>query len=336
MAKLYVCLLADTEDNHPSYMPGWAKFGTDYDVKNVVPRFEWLNHFDELIDLFEKRRFLVTWFLRTDLCLRNKALNRFLPYLKKLKNFGIHIHTLEWDGKIWRQAIDKKSQVKIVNESIKIFTKTIGTAPRFSRMGWNAMSSEIMQELERNKIILDCTAVPGYSSSGFFGKRDNILDWKDSPRKLYNPSYGNYKKQGDMKILELPISSKEQSHIMYNDFFSRIYDYIPRRLSNAFLPTVISLANRMKIHTHSNFMISPNWNAESTFGIIDSLVKSVREGNDEILAGYFHPCDILDPKTGKMNRPYLDKINRVLDHLEDLDIDIVPCSAYDATRRARI
>ena len=72
-AKLYVCFFADTEDNHPNYLPGWEKLGTNYDVKNVIPRFEWIKYFDNLISLFEKNNFQVTWFLRVDECIKDAA-----------------------------------------------------------------------------------------------------------------------------------------------------------------------------------------------------------------------------------------------------------------------
>ena len=139
MPKIYVCLCADTEDNHPRYMPGWKKYGTNYDIKSVRPRFDWVRHWDAMLDLFSEAGFPVTWFERVDLCLEDKALKAFKPYQKRIlglgHEIGIHIHNLIWDGHIWRQNLKPREDAKIVKESFRIFRKATGIWPVSSRMG---------------------------------------------------------------------------------------------------------------------------------------------------------------------------------------------------------
>lgn len=331
-AKLYVCFLADTEDNHPNYLPGWEKYGTNYDLKKVNPRFEWIDYFDNLITLFKKNNFLVTWFLRVDECIKELALKKFKPYLSRLDLIGIHIHTLEWDGKIWRQSRNKNIQRRIVKNSIGIFRDSLGFSPIVSRMGWNAMTNEIMAELQENKIFLDCTAVPGYHSKGFFNGRDNIIDWSGAPRIIYHPSKKDYMQKGKMKILEMPISTVNGSHIIYNDFFSSAYGLIPKQASKLLMPYAVLAINKLRLRSHSAFNISPNWDAESLYDIIDSKINSVAKGSDELLAGYFHPSDIFNPKTGKINRDYEKKLQKIFDRLKNSGVEIKPCTALQAAR----
>ncbi|MFH2021424.1 MAG: hypothetical protein ABIJ34_08490 [archaeon] len=316
MPKLYVCLLADTEDSHPNYVPGWEKYGTDYDKKIVFPRFEWINYWDELLALFKKYNFSVTWFFRADKCINGAALDEFKPFVPKLKDheIGIHIHTLKFHNNVWGQTTDPVEEARIIRESIALFKKKMGFLPKSSRMGWNAMSNAIMASLQKEGIKYDCSAVPDYYSEGFYNKRDNIIDWRECPRVPYHPSAADYKQKGDMNIVEIPVSTNGKKGFIYNNKVTKIANIIPQSIRNSLLPVAGKMLEKMGCTMHSNFVISSSWNINGALKIVTSPTNK-----DTLLVGYFHPCEILDTKSGKHNLSYFSKIEELLKHLVKLN-----------------
>ncbi|MBD3204507.1 hypothetical protein GF327_09530, partial [Candidatus Woesearchaeota archaeon] len=135
--KLNLILCADTEDNHPNYLPSWKKYGSNYDKNPPEFRFGWTRYWDDLNKLFDEFNVKISWFVRVDTCIKDEFIRKFKKKILKLKKdgheIGIHIHTLTWDGKIWRQSMDPNEQEIIVKKSVKIFEKTLGFPPKVSR-----------------------------------------------------------------------------------------------------------------------------------------------------------------------------------------------------------
>jgi hypothetical protein len=345
---LYVVFNADTEDNHPNYMPNWKDYGSNYDVNPPRFKWEWTEYWDELIALFRKYKFPVTWHMRVDSsCIKDELLGRFKQKILQLRNqgdeIGIHIHTLEWDGNIWKQILDSKKEEEIVKKSIELFRNVLGFYPKSSRMGWNTMSNSIMKSLEEGGILYDCSAVPYYYNQGMFGYRNNILDWEGVNGKPYNPSYQDYKKIGNMRIIECPISSlgKERKIFSYHHHLK-----IPKRLDGMlfnFTSKFISLKLTEKfvkafdISPHTTFTISPYWSISTIRKIVDRYVKIAQIEGVAILNGYFHPCDIFNPKNSKVgiNEEFKQKIEMILEYItmqEKKGVKVIPKTISGAVK----
>ena len=63
----------------------------------------------------------------------------------------------------------------------------------------------------------------------------------------------------------------------------------------------INTINYFDLNAHSNFVISPHWKIR---GIKKLISHHANNGGTQLLIGYFHPSDILDPATGKINEDY--------------------------------
>ena len=60
MSEIWVIFCSDTEDNQPNYVPGWSRYGSDYDQNPAIIRLEWTQFWNDLIALFEKRSIPIT------------------------------------------------------------------------------------------------------------------------------------------------------------------------------------------------------------------------------------------------------------------------------------
>jgi hypothetical protein len=232
---------------------------------------------------------------------------------------GIHIHTFFWDSELskWVQTKDPTLESKIVRVSLDMFENKLGYVPLSVRMGWLTMSNEIMRTLDERGLLVDSSAIPGMFSSGKFGKRDNIYDWGRAPRSPYNPRYDDYQSPGNMRILEIPISTQEASR---SNNFTRLVNRFSGMKS---LVKLLPLARRLNLTPNPFFQISPWWSLTGNSRIIKEYYEKAKRDGMAFLVGSFHPCDILDPMTGKKNlifERYLTKIIEEISSLSGIDV----------------
>ena len=324
MGRLYVTICADTEDNHPNYVPGWSVLGSNYDVNPAIIRFDWSKFWDILLEIFRRNRVQITWLFRVDdgpmkdLMLK-KFETRIFDLESKGDEIGIHIHTWEWDSKsnIWRQTKDHNKEYEIVKRSIKTFKRCLGFSPLSSRIGWNAMSNEIMRALEEEGILVDATCVPGYKSDGMYSSRDNIVDWSRAGESLYHPNRNDYQLPGGMKLLEIPISSipGEKRMLFKGSSLDKLINSRLHTIMKPLLPFVSTLFESLHIPAHNVFYVSPSWSTSIIKRIIDLYVDKAKANQDSFLVGIFHPSDILEPKKGTVNKNFADKVEEIMKYI---------------------
>jgi len=319
LPQLWVAFASDTEDSHPTYVPGWHRRGSNYDVNPAKLKCDWSRYWCDLSECFKSQGVPVTWLIRVDDGpMRDFMLDRFRNEILELKSngdeVGIHIHSWVWNSKSskWVQTKDSKCETKIVHRSLDIFKIKLGFAPLSIRMGWNAMSNEIMRTLDANGLLVDSSAVPKAFCSGKFGNRDNIMDWSRTPNIPYHPSYDDYQSPGDMKILEIPISTLEagKSHA-----FARLVNRFSGIKSSISLVKLLPIARRLDLNPNSCFYISPSWSLSGVLKIVKAYHKKAYENGKAFLVGYFHACDILDPRTGEKNYLFERYLSRIVEEI---------------------
>jgi hypothetical protein len=179
-------------------------------------------------------------------------------------------------------------------------------------MGWNTMSNAIMRALDANGLIADATAIPQSSSPGKFDKRDNIYDWSRVPSTQYHPSPNDYQSAGNMKILEIPISSLPlKKPTMLSTLVNKLS-------GTSSLVKLLPIARRLNLTPHHHFYITPWWPPSIYSKIINAYGDKTREKGVGFLIGTFHPNDILDPKTGKENLVFKKCISQVIKEISSL------------------
>jgi hypothetical protein len=227
---------------------------------------------------------------------------------------GIHIHTFSWDPESskWVQTTNPAYETKIVLNSLAMFRRNLGFDPVSVRMGWNTMSNAIMRTLDANGLLVDASAIPGTFSSGKFGKRDNIYDWSRVPEVPYHPSYEDYQSPGNMKILEIPISTQKSVK-------AKLYGAIINRISGmkggSSLVNLLPLSYKLEINPNAGFYISPWWSLSTNMKIIRAYCTKAREEGTACLVGSFHACDIFDPRTGRKNVVFERYLSRVVEEI---------------------
>jgi len=325
--KLHVVFACDTEDNHPSYVPGWRSRGSNYDSNPSRLEWSWTRYWHDLSELFRRRGVPITWLIRVDNgpmwdCMLSLFRDEILGLKSVGDEIGIHIHTYVWRSKLskWVQTIDRKNEVEIVTRSIEMFERGLGFVPCSVRMGWNTMSNEIMRTLDSRGLLVDASAIPGTYCLGKFGNRDNIYDWSKASREPYHPRSNDYQRPGNMKILEMPISTCDTDR-------STIMTGLINRLSavkgSSALLSILPLVRRFDVNPNAGFYISPWWSLSVSKRIIRTYCKKACKDGVAYLIGFFHPCDIIDPKTGKKNALLEKCISTTIKEIQDLsNIDV--------------
>jgi len=318
--QLFVAFACDTEDNHPNYVPGWTKFGSNYELNPAILNWSWTQYWHDLSQLFVDHGAPVTWLIRVD---DGPVYDTMLTLSKKkileLKSIGdeigIHIHTWYWNSNLskWVQTINPAEEVKIVLDSLEMFKRHLGFAPQSARMGWTAMSNEIMRTLNSKGIIAEASANPGVISSGKFGNRDNIFDWSRAPATPYHPSVNDYQVPGNMTILEMPISSLSSKK---RSFFGKL---VGKLSGEKLLFKLVDVASLLNFTPHRSLYITPWWSSSVYYKIIKKYGNRTREEGTSLLIGTFHPCDILNPKTGTKNLIFAKCISNILEAILSLD-----------------
>lgn len=323
MGRLFVIFCADTEDNPPNYVPGWSVLGSDYDVNPAIIRFDWTKFWDALITIFRKNGVPITWFFRVDDGpMKDLMLKRFEARISSLisggDEIGVHIHTWVWDpiNHIWRQTRNHNKEYEITKSSIKIFRRCL-SPPLSSRMGWSAMSNEIMWALEEEGVVVDASCEPGYKSDGMYDGRDNIVDWSKAGEDLYHPNKSNYQLPGRIKLLEVPISSisEEKRMLFKGSYLDRVINSRLHFLVKPMLPFVSKFFKSFHLFAHNIFYISPSWSTSIIKRIIDSYVDKAKADQDSFLVGFFHPSDILEPRKDALNKNFAAKVNGIIRYI---------------------
>jgi len=237
--------------------------------------------------------------------------NEILELKSSRDEVGIHIHTFVWNHVLskWVQTEYSKREAEIVLRSLDMFQGKLGFRPLSVRMGWNAMSNEIIRTLNANDLLVDSSAIPGTFCPGKFDKRDNIYDWSRAPHVPYHPNHDDYQSSGNLKILEIPISTLDAEK-------SKISADLVNRLSGIKgLVRLVPLAKRLGLNPHHSFYISPWWSSSIYSKIIKAYRKKALVNGIAFLVASFHACDILDPKTGNKNIIFEQYLLRIIEQL---------------------
>lgn len=332
MSKLHVAITCDTEDNHPSYVPGWRSCGSNYDSNPARLEWSWTRYWQDLSELFRRKDVPITWLVRVDDGpMWDRMPSLFRDEILGLRSIGdeigIHIHTYVWSSKLskWTQTIERKKEVRIVTRSIEMFERSLGFPPSSVRMGWNTMSNEIMKVLDAKGLLVDASAIPGTYCPGKFGNRDNFYDWSGAFREPYHPSFDDYKSAGNMKILEMPISTCDIDRSNLATIINRLSAV---RGSSALL-TMLPLVRMFNFSPNTGFYISPWWSLSTCKRIIRAYCKKACKDGVANLVGFFHPCDIIDPVSGKRNALLEKFISTVIDEIRkhrDIEVDFMTLS----------
>jgi hypothetical protein len=165
-----------------------------------------------------------TWFLRADDQVRqvHGAYAWFVeahePMLRSLEQsgdeLGWHPHFWRYEAAAdrWFQEIDDIGwQLDMLRQAHRHFAPRLPQGLHSVRMGWGYQNDRTCETLEELGIAVDASSLPGFHT--VVGEqrldRENLFDWRDSPRVPYRPSQADYRRpprgqERPRRLLEIP------------------------------------------------------------------------------------------------------------------------------------
>ena len=167
------------------------------DVENDLnaQTFESISRMNAILSIFDKYKIKASLYVTGDI------LKRFPDEVKKWsKKHEISMHALVHEPLFKFNSETRKNHI---NEFLKLYEKVLGKGKKPA--GYRAVQHTIDQQqmllLNASGFLYDSSVVPAYipfrKYVGYKGK---------APQVPYNPSATNYKKKGNLKIVELPVT----------------------------------------------------------------------------------------------------------------------------------
>ncbi|GJM43387.1 MAG: hypothetical protein DHS20C21_02290 [Gemmatimonadota bacterium] len=230
------------------------------------------------------------------------VLVRFSDLWKHLSDAGDEIgwHPHFWrlakDGSTWFHEVDDEDfQTRMLEESFAAFEADLGFAPTSVRMGWDYHNNRSMQTLARLGVHIDLSALPFQSFAGSYNDRGasfaGCFDWSTSGSLPYRPSRLDYRipaVSDEISIMELPQNLLQSSFSAFlSEARGAVRDRSPRRLIRALGPNRIVASTTVKA-------CSPPF-------LFRSMVRDVLRREEDWIATYFHPDELLARKGSLIN-----------------------------------
>ena len=243
MMRVLVALSFDTEliyqyTRKPSISPNYITMLNKLMSKSFRKRYEGV---------------LYNWFLQADASV--KAATGDVAFLFKKwedlwKNceesgdeIGLHFHTLVHD-EIWRQSADIGEYGAHLEEAFNEVNH-LGYKINSTRTGYNYGSAELLRGYEKLGIKVDGSCTPGCFSKGVHMTEDytrrrfsrltthdlkggfmGAMDWRGAPEHPYNPDHEVHTENGDMELLELPVTALDGVQFNFHAFPSVMAKHI--------------------------------------------------------------------------------------------------------------
>ena len=206
--------MAFTVDIDPDY------YDSSFGWSNVVPSMEWRGVTEGIPRLRERlsshpifEGVKITWFIRVDDQIRDVHGDEgylldthgvlWEEAVSRGDELGLHVHLYHQQNGQWVQDHDAGRIEDQLGRAHAAMTSR-GFSPASCRIGDAFHSNTTMKSLEKLRLKVDSTAMPGRV------RKDDArtLDWEPTPNHPYKPSQQDYRVPGtsDWNILEVPMS----------------------------------------------------------------------------------------------------------------------------------
>lgn len=153
--------------------------------------FGGVKNLNNILDVLRKHRVLATLFVT------GKVLEKYNNLVREwAEDFEIGCHNYQHKRLDGIDLVERERQIK---RFVKCFQTIFGRNPNGFRAPMNIIDNEQFKILNRYNFLYDSSVVPRHiilhKYEGYKGR---------APKKPYFPSINNYKKRGELKILEIP------------------------------------------------------------------------------------------------------------------------------------
>lgn len=158
----------------------------------------------KILDEFDLFGVKADFFTTADICLKfPDTLNQIIA---SGHSIGCHSfdHSISYFG---RENFEK--QLNDISRATDVLKKTLGKPPTSFRAPNFSINGDTIKALERLGYMIDSSILPGRKIKKL--KVFTILDYTNSPTKIYTPSYTDASVYGKSKILEVPLTENPLS-----------------------------------------------------------------------------------------------------------------------------
>lgn len=173
----------------------FASIDVEQDFGKEERNFKGVENLHKILDIFKSHRIPATLFVTGESLKNHRNL-----FLKWQANCEIACHAFThrfWNG------LDKEEREKEIENYLSLYQEVFGENPRGFRAPSHLIDNDGILLLQKKWFLYDSSVVPHYPPfkkyRGFKGK---------APLSPYYPSLLNYRRKGDMSILEIPVSGQ--------------------------------------------------------------------------------------------------------------------------------
>ena len=155
--------------------------------------FEGVENLDRIFNIFKKHDLSATLFISG---------NVFERYENRIKNWAesYEVASHSFSHRFWNNLTSEQRQ-KELDKSIGLYKRIFNKSPKGFRAPSHVIDNSGLKLLEEKGFLYDSSVVPHYpflkNYRGYKGK---------APLIPYFPNFQDYKKKGEMRILEIPVS----------------------------------------------------------------------------------------------------------------------------------
>jgi hypothetical protein len=236
--------------------------------------------------------FKSTFFLRADDQIKsiyNEHSHVFLKFHDDISEIfctGWHPHLLRWSGHTgnWQQEYRDYQWISQSLANTYEDLQSQGFNVLFSKMGWCFHSNTSMKTLSELGIEADFSALPGAKAPGRLIDGRSLqdrYDWSRTKPLPYHPDERDYQSAGDLRILEIPLTTYELSGIGEFLYTLKLALSSYRRLDFSYSPSFRRTAP----------LILPDL---ARIQDLKSFCEKLILRNRDYIAIYLHPNELLD------------------------------------------
>lgn len=308
MSEIICCVTLDVE----------ADRDTNYCLRNPWTFNNVLHAIPNLLEpLFLQNNIKPTYFVGPEVLVQRECI-KTLSSIRSGAEIGAHLHpefisdnlhVINPGVKTSRFLGDESEEVlrRKIEWLTHLFIGALGYTPQSFRGGRFAINTTVLSILQELGYIIDSSVTPGLYWRG----TDRTLNYIDAPEQPYFPSSSDITKPGEMKMLEIPISTWRSSNRNKSlAKFAANINVVPRFIW-PFLDCAVAY------FTSQVYWLRPTANSKS---MMQTLVKEWIERHSKSKIIYavimFHPMELIPGASPYAKTP--EEVNAIMLNLNEL------------------
>ncbi len=192
--------------------------------------FQGIESFDQILDIFKRVDVKATFFTT------GKVLEKYGERFKQLANQSFEIAGHSYSHIFWNKLTEKERE-QDTDKFLSIYNQLFNKTPLGFRAPSHIIDNQGLKLLQNKGFLYDSSVVPHYPPfkkyRGFRGKAPNVP---------YLPSESDYKTQGKMSILEIPVAGQLLGMPLAGAWLSRLPHWIYKLLFLIHKPKFITVS----------------------------------------------------------------------------------------------